>query len=89
MYFAAYSLFMSFGYLFTDPLFYQPGGAQLGDWKQVIDQLGDSWVVRAPILLIGAGGVVWEFFRLMRTALRFAADATNRVERLRVALPLR
>ena len=88
MYFAAYSLFMGFGYLLTDPLFYQAGGAQVGDWKKVIDMLGGSWAVRAPLLLIGAAGILWGFFWLARAALRFAADATDKAERPRVALPL-
>ena len=88
MYWAAYSLFMGFGYLLTDPLFYQAGGTQLGDWKKVIDMLGGSWAVRAPLLLIGAGGVLGGFFWLARAALHFAADATAKAERLRVARPL-
>jgi len=35
MYFAGYNLFMGFGYLFVDPLFYQPGSEQVGDcgWR--------------------------------------------------------
>lgn len=88
MYFAGYSLFMGFGYLFVDPLFYQPGGEQLGDWRKVIDALGGSWAVRIPILLVGASGVLWGFFWLARSTLRFAADATDKAERVRVSLPL-
>lgn len=88
MYYGAYSLFMGFGYLLTDPLFYQAGGEQVGDWKKVIDMLGGSWVVRAPLFLIGAVGVLWVFFWLARAALRFTADATDKAERRRVALPL-
>ncbi len=88
MYFAGYSMFMGFGYLFVDPLFYQPGGEQVGDWRKVIDMLGGSWGLRIPILLVGVGGILWGFFWLARSALRFAADATDKVERLRVSLPL-
>ena len=88
MYFAGYSLFMGFGYLFVDPLFYQPGVEQVGDWRKVIDMLGGSWGVRIPILLVGVGGLLWGFFWLARAALRFAADATDKAERVRVSLPL-
>lgn len=88
IYFAGYNLFMGFGYLFIDPLFYQPGSAQVGDWQKVIQILGGSWAVRLPMLLIGAGGFLWGFFWLARSALRFAADASDKAERLRVALPL-
>lgn len=88
MYTAGYSLLMGFGYLFVDPLFYQPGGENLGDWKKVIDMLGGTWAVRLPLLLVGAAGVLWVFFWLARAALRFAGDATNKVERRQVALPL-
>jgi hypothetical protein len=88
MYFAAYNLFMGFGYLFVDPLFYQPGREQVGDMQKVIEILGGSWAVRLPMLLIGAGGLLWGFFWLARSALRFATDASDKAERLRVALPL-
>ncbi len=88
MYFAGYNLFMGFGYLFVDPLFYQPGSEQLGDWQKVIQILGGSWAVRLPILLVGVVGILWGFFWLARSALRFAGDASNKAERLRVALPL-
>lgn len=69
MYFAAYNLFMGFGYLFVAPLFYQPGSEQVGDWQKVIQLLGGSWAVRIPILLVGVGGVLWGFFWLARAAL--------------------
>lgn len=88
MYTAGYSMLMGFGYLFVDPLFYQPGGESLGDWKKVIDMLGGSWAVRLPLLLVGVGGVLWTFFWLAWAALRFASDATDKVERRQVALPL-
>ena len=88
MYFAGYNLFMGFGYLFVDPLFYRPGSEQVGDWQKVIQILGGSWAVRLPILLIGVVGILWGFFWLARSALRFAADASDRAERVRVALPL-
>jgi hypothetical protein len=88
MYFAGYSLFMGFGYLFVDPLFYQPGGEQVADWRKVIDMLGGSWGVRILILLVGVGGILWGFFWLAHAALRFAADATDKAGRVRVSLPL-
>lgn len=88
MYFAAYNLFMGFGYLLVDSLFYQPGSEQVGDWQKVIQILGGSWAVRLPLLLIGAGGMLWGFFWLARAALRFAKDASDKTERMRVALPL-
>lgn len=88
MYFAAYNLFMGFGYLLVDSLFYQPGSEQVGDWQKVIQILGGSWAVRLPLLLIGAGGMLWGFFWLARAALRFANDASDKAERVRVALPL-
>lgn len=88
MYFAGYAVFMGFGYLFVDPLLYEPGGEHLGDWKKVVDMLGGSWGVRIPILVVGAVGVVWGFFWLARAAWRFMTDVTDRAERVRVALPL-
>ncbi len=88
MYFAAYNLFMGFGYLFVDPLFYRPGNDQVGDWQKVIQILGGSWAIRLPLLLIGAAGVLGGFFWLARSALRFAGDAGDKAERVRVALPL-
>ncbi len=40
------------------------------------------------MLLIGVAGVLWGFFWLARSALRFARDASDKAERARVALPL-
>jgi hypothetical protein len=88
MYFAGYSMFMGFGYLFVDPLFYQPGSEQIGDWRRVIELLGGSWAVRIPIMLIGVVGILWGFFWLARTVLRFAVDASDKAERAQVAKPL-
>ncbi len=88
MYFAGYNLFMGFGYLFVDPLFFQPGSGQVGDWQKVIQYLGGSWAVRLPILLVGVAGILWGFFWLARAALRFAGDASDKTERVRVSLPL-
>ena len=52
-YLAAYNLFSGFGYLFTDPLFYSPGGENIGDWKKIVSLLGGGWGIRAIISLIG------------------------------------
>lgn len=70
-YLTAYNLFAGFGYLLTDPLFYQPGGENLGDWKKIVDMLGGGWNVRLPISLIGAVGVLWGFFWVARNAHAF------------------
>lgn len=88
MYFAGYSLFMGFGYLMTDPLFYDPAGAQLGDWKKVVDMFGGSWAIRLPLIIIGASGVLFGFFWLARSAMRFTPDATDKAQRVHIALPL-
>jgi len=88
MYFAGYNLFMGFGYLLVDPLFYQPGSEQVGDWQKVIQIFGGSWAVRLPILLVGVAGVLWGFFWLARSTLRFANDASDKAERVRISLPL-
>ena len=40
-----FNLFGGFGYLFTDPLFYQRGGENLGDWKKIVDT-GDPKTLR-------------------------------------------
>ena len=85
MYFAGYSLFMGFGYLLTDPLFYDPASAQLGDWKKVIDLFGGSWAIRLPLIALGAGGVLLGFFWLARSAMRFATDATDKAQRASTA----
>jgi hypothetical protein len=85
-YLTAYNLFAGFGYLFTDPLFYQPGGENLGDWKKIVDMLGGGWNVRLPISLIGAAGVLWGFFWVARNAHAFIPD--DQPERFRYALLL-
>ena len=85
-YLTAYSLFTGFGYLFVDPLFYQRGGANLGDWRKVIDLLGGGWGVRLPILLVGAAGVLWGFFWVARNAHAFLPS--EKPERFRYALLL-
>lgn len=85
-YLTAYNLFAGFGYLFIDPLFYQPGGENLGDWKKIVDMLGGSWAVRLPISLIGAAGVLWGFFWVARNAHVFIPS--EKPERFRYALLL-
>ena len=83
-YLTAYNLFAGFGYLFTDPLFYQRGGENLGDWKKIVDMLGGGWNVRLPISLIGAAGVLWGFFWVARNAHAFLP--VNNPERFHSAL---
>ena len=85
-YLTAYNLFAGFGYLFTDPLFYQKGGENLGDWKKIVDMLGGGWNVRLPISLIGAAGVLWGFFWVARNAHAFIP--ADKPERFRYALLL-
>jgi len=83
-YLTAYNLFAGFGYLFTDPLFYQPGGKNIGDWKRIVDMLGGGWGVRIVISLIGAGGVLWGFFWVARNAHAFIPS--EKPERFQFAL---
>ena len=83
-YLTAYNLFAGFGYLFTDPLFYQRGGKNLGDWKKIVDMLGGGWNVRLPISLIGAAGVLWGFIWVGRNAHAFLP--ADKPERFRSAL---
>lgn len=85
-YLTAYNLFAGFGYLFTDPLFYQRGGENLGDWKKIVDMLGGGWNVRLPISLIGAAGVLWGFFWVARNAHAFIP--AEKPERFRYAILL-
>jgi hypothetical protein len=73
-YLTAYNTFTGFGYLFTDPLFYQRGGENLGDWKKIIDLLGGGWNVRLPIALIGAAGTLWMFLWVGRNAHAFFTE---------------
>jgi hypothetical protein len=73
-YFAAFSLLSGFGYLMVDPLFYNPEGDNLGDWKKIVALLGGGWAVRAPIAAIGAAGSLWGFFWLPRAALGFRRE---------------
>lgn len=82
----AYNLFAGFGYLFTDPLFYQAGGENLGDWKKIVEWLGGGWNVRLPISLIGAAGVLWGFFWVAQNAHAFLT--AEQPERLKNALLL-
>ena len=70
----AFNLFAGFGYLFIDPLFYQPAGRNLGDWKIIVELLGGGWNVRLPISLIGAAGVLWGFFWVGRNAHAFLPE---------------
>lgn len=85
-YMAALNLFAGFGYLFTDPLFYQRGGENLGDWKKVVDMLGGDWNVRLPIALIGAAGVLWGFIWVGRNAHAFLP--TEKPARLQTSIRL-
>lgn len=85
-YLTAYNLFAGFGYLFIDPLFYQLGGENLGDWQKIVDMLGGSWGVRLPISLIGAAGVLWGFFWVARNAHAFLP--TEKPARFQTALVL-
>ena len=85
-YMAVFNLFGGFGYLFTDPLFYQRGGENLGDWKKIVDILGGGWNARLPIALIGAAGVLWGFMWVGKNAHAFLP--TEKPERLRTALIL-
>jgi hypothetical protein len=82
-YLAAYNTFAGFGYLFTDPLFYEPGGENLGDWKQIVDLLGGGWNVRLPISLLGAAGTLWMFFWIAHNAHAFLTE-----ERMKSAIQL-
>lgn len=82
-YLALYNTFTGFGYLFTDPLFYQRGGENLGDWKKIIDMLGGGWNARLPIALIGAAGTLWMFLWVGRNAHAFFTE-----ERMKSAIQL-
>lgn len=85
-YMTVFNLFGGFGYLFTDPLFYQRGGENLGDWKKIVDMLGGGWNVRLPITLIGAAGVLWGFMWTGKNAHAFLP--AEKPERFRTALVL-
>lgn len=67
VYFAAFCLFSGFGYLLVDPIIANP--ESLGDWAKLVMLLGGDWIVRAPIILVGATGIVFGFFWFGRTAL--------------------
>ena len=82
----AYNLFAGFGYLFIDPLLYQSGGQNLGDWKYIVHALGGGWNVRLPISLIGAAGVLWGFFWVAQNAHAFLP--AEQPQRFRQALIL-
>lgn len=86
LYFAGYNLFMGFGYLLVDSAFFSHGDDQVGDWQKVIHILGGSVAVRFFFGLVGAAGVLWGFFWVARSTLRFVVDFENRSERVRVAL---
>lgn len=88
LFFGAYSLFSGFGYLMVDPLFYQPGGENLGDWKQVVEFFGGGWAIRILISVVGAAGVLWGFFWLARSTLQFGEGMTEQTRRIRLVLPL-
>lgn len=86
LYFAGYNLFMGFGYLLVDSAFFSHGDDQVGDWQKVIHILGGSVAVRFFFGLVGAAGVLWGFFWVARSTLRFVVDFENKSERVRVAL---
>src|SRR5262249_24471830 len=82
LYFTAYSLFAGFGYLMTDPIFYKPG-TNIADWKKVVEFLGGGWGVRLPIIAIGAAGVLWGYFWLPKSVLKFSLKAAEQSDRLK------
>ena len=82
-YFAAFSLFAGFGYLMVDPLFFNPAGENLGDWKKIVALLGGGWSARAPIAALGAAGTLWGFFWLPRAALGFRLEGLAAADQAR------
>lgn len=85
--FAAYSLFAGFGYLMVDAIFYRPGGANLGDWRRVIDALGGGLGVRAAIGGVGLAGTLWGYLWFPRAVLQIGAPREP-ADRPRVAFAL-
>ncbi len=88
MYLGAYNLFTGFGYLFMDPLLYNPDAASYGDWRQIIHILGGGWEVRLPILLVGALGILFGFYWLANSVNQFGEGMTDPKQRVRLNLPL-
>lgn len=79
LYFSAFSLLAGFGYLAFDPLFYNPSGENLGDWKAIVHMLGGGWPVRIAISALGFAGYTWNFFWLPSAVLKFGhTDASDR-----------
>ncbi len=88
LYFAGFSLLAGFGYLMVDPLFYRPGGGNLGDWQKIVDLLGGTWAVRAPISAVGAAGVLLVFFWLPRAVMKLGDGSIERTSRVSLARTL-
>ena len=85
LYLGAFSLFTGFGYLLFDPLFYAPG-ADLGDWRRIVSMLGGGWEVRIPLIALGAAGVLFGFFWLAYSALKFDPRSNEPSHRSALAL---
>lgn len=71
LYWTGYSLFMGFGYLFVDPLLYQPGVDQVGDWQKVISLLGGGIALRISLIIIGSIGLIIGFFWVAKATMHF------------------
>jgi len=88
LYFGAYSLLTGCGNLILNAVLYQPGGQPLGDWEVVLAVLDGGIALRLALGLLGAAGIVWVYFWLVRSTLRFGEEVAERHQRARLAGPL-
>jgi hypothetical protein len=71
----AYSLFSAFGYFFFDPIFARPDSP--GDLATIVMLLGGGWLVRVPLILIGAAGTLYGYFWMGEAAMQFTTSAVE------------
>ncbi len=74
VYLAAFCWFAGFGYLFFDAATYDPEGTDLGDWKRVLQILGDVPLARLVVGAVGLAGYLGAFYWLPRALTRFAGE---------------
>jgi len=88
VYFSAYSLLTASSNLVVNALLYQPGAKPLGDWEVVLSAIGGGLLARFAVGLLGAAGIVWVYFWLVHSTLRFGKEVMESHQRAGLAGPL-
>ncbi|HNZ67418.1 MAG: hypothetical protein KBC30_07180 [Planctomycetes bacterium] len=75
-YFASFSLFSGFGYLFFDAVVINEHS--VGDWSQVLLLLGNPLWLRIILFVIGSAGIVWGYFWMGKHAQYFQIQGLSK-----------